>query len=111
MAQQMEPPPAGVEVMPEDVQEELNRIELQAQNKFIEKIMNDPAFGQRFLDDPESVLRDESLADELGYVDEVEGHRLQKTKWRFKCYYSAYRFWSHYRGRGHHISAWSGFCF
>lgn len=97
MADQREAPPPGVETIPDDVNEELSRVEEQAQKKLIQKIMDDHDFGQRLIDNPEAALSESGLESELGVGDEVEGHARWRTKWRWKCYYTYYRAWAHYK--------------
>ena len=106
MSDQREAPPPGVEIIPDDVSEELDRIEAQAQKKLIQKIMDDHEFGQKLIDNPEEALSDPALADELGVSEEVEGHLRWETKWRYKCYYTAYRGWAHLKRRRSGVWVW-----
>ena len=87
MSQRNETPPAGVELVPDDVNEELNKVEKSAHKKIVQKIMDDPEFGKRLQEDPEGTLSDESLLDELGLAEDVEGHRPYRSKWRYHWYY------------------------
>ena len=94
---QREAPPPGVETVPEDVNEELDRIDRENEKKVLQKVMDDPDFGRRLMENPAEALA--SVQDEIGLVEEVEGHSHNRyyTKWRWKCYYSYYRDWAHYR--------------
>ena len=91
-------PPPGVELIPEDVQEEMLRVEVKAQKDLIQRIMDDHDFGRLLIENPNEAFS-QSLVDELGLVDEVEGHAPYRSKWRQRCYYSSYYYWSHYKPR------------
>lgn len=97
MSDQREAPPPGVEIIPDDVNEELDKIENSAQKKLIQKVMDDHDFGRRLIENPEEALSDEAVLDELGVGEEVEGHAVWRSKWRWKCYYTYYRAWAHYK--------------
>lgn len=97
MSREQEAPPPGVELIPEDVQEEMRRIEAAAHKRLVQKIMEDHDFGRRLMENPEAALTEPGVLESLGVDDEVEGHRLYRSKWRWKCFYSYYRAWAHYR--------------
>ena len=98
MSDQREAPPPGVEIIPDDVNEELTQIENQAQKKLIQKVMDDHDFGRRLIENPEEALSDQAVFDELGVGEEVEGHSHKRSRWRYKCYYSSWYGWAHYKG-------------
>ena len=89
-------PPEGVEIIPDDVNDELNKIEMAAHKKLIQKVMDDPEFATKYRDDPRGTLGDWALAEELGVADEVEGHARWNSKWRNHWHYG----WMHYTRRG-----------
>lgn len=99
MSDQREAPPPGVEVIPDDINEELTKIEHSAQKKLIQKVMDDHDFGRRLIENPEAALSDEDVLEELGVSEEVEGHHARhRSNWRYKCYYSNWYGWAHYKG-------------
>ena len=100
MSQQREAPPPGVETIPEDVQEELNRIDRENEKKVLQKVIDDPDFGRRLIEDPARSLKD--AQDDLGLVEEVEGHHHGRwiTRWRYKCAYSYWYAWAHHTRHG-----------
>ena len=89
-------PPSDVELVPDDVNDELDKVEKSAHKKLVQKIMDDHEFGKKLQEDPEGTLSDESLLDELDLADDVEGHAPYRSKWRYHWYYGLI----HYRRRG-----------
>ena len=99
MSDQREAPPPGVEIIPDDVSAEMDKIEIRAHKKLVQKIMDDHEFGQKLIDDPAAALDDPALAEELGLSEEVEGHARWVSKWRYKCYYTSWYGWAHLKIR------------
>lgn len=91
-------PPAGAELIPDDVQEEMSKLERVAQKKLIQRIMDDHEFGKRLMNDPKAALDESDIASEAGIDDEASGHYHMRSRWRVKCYYSAYYAWAHFSG-------------
>lgn len=98
MAQDRKEPPPGVEVMADEDQKELDRLDKELNRAIIEKIMNDPDFGRKLIDSPQEALKEANLVPEMAEA-EAHGASRRYSKWRYGCWnYTAFYDWGHWRG-------------
>jgi hypothetical protein len=90
--------PEGAQKAPENVQRAIAAKQKEFHRKVLDRVVSDPDFKDRLLDNPKEALQEAGLADELSELrdggDEVSGHWSSWVDW---CYdYTTWDEWVHY---------------